>query len=222
MQFSTDVHIYSQTSIEYKFVTPFKMKSWIFFFLFRATLAAFGDAQASGQIKSYSCWPTPEPQQHRIRAESATYTTAHGNARSFTHWARPGVKPETSWFLVPLRHKGNSPITFLMMSFEKQNFLILMTYFFILDCLSLVYRNAMILCILNLYLENLLNSCISYNSFCVCACIGGEKWCRLPIFISFSLSLFHHAHSMQKFLGQGFNPHHRAVTQATAVTMLDP
>ena len=73
-----------------------------------------------------------------------------------------------------------------------------------------------------LYLENLLNSCISYNSFCVCACIGGEKWCRLPIFISFSLSLFHHAHSMQKFLGQGFNPHHRAVTQATAVTMLDP
>ena len=31
---------------------------------------------------------------------SATYTTAHGNAWSLTHWARPGIEPETSWFLV--------------------------------------------------------------------------------------------------------------------------
>ena len=29
-----------------------------------------------------------------------TYTTAHGNARSLTHGARPGIKPEISWFLV--------------------------------------------------------------------------------------------------------------------------
>ena len=28
------------------------------------------------------------------------YTTAHGNTRSLTHWARPGIKPATSWFLV--------------------------------------------------------------------------------------------------------------------------
>ena len=28
------------------------------------------------------------------------YTTAHGNARSLTHWPRPGVKPASSWFLV--------------------------------------------------------------------------------------------------------------------------
>ena len=27
-------------------------------------------------------------------------TTAHSNARSLTHGARPGIKPETSWFLV--------------------------------------------------------------------------------------------------------------------------
>ena len=31
---------------------------------------------------------------------SATYTTAHGNAGSLTHWARPGIEPATSWFLV--------------------------------------------------------------------------------------------------------------------------
>ena len=29
-----------------------------------------------------------------------TYTTAHGNTRSLTHWARPGIEPTTSWFLV--------------------------------------------------------------------------------------------------------------------------
>ena len=27
----------------------------------------------------------PQPQQHRIQAASATYTTAHGNAVSLTH-----------------------------------------------------------------------------------------------------------------------------------------
>ena len=31
---------------------------------------------------------------------SVTYTTARGNARSLTHWARPGIEPATSWFLV--------------------------------------------------------------------------------------------------------------------------
>ena len=29
--------------------------------------------------------PIPQPQQHQIRAESATYTTAHNNAGSLTH-----------------------------------------------------------------------------------------------------------------------------------------
>ena len=31
---------------------------------------------------------------------SAIYTTAHGNARSLTYWAMPGIKPESSWMLV--------------------------------------------------------------------------------------------------------------------------
>ena len=30
----------------------------------------------------------------------ATYTAAPGNAGSVTHWARPGIKPESSWMLV--------------------------------------------------------------------------------------------------------------------------
>ena len=31
---------------------------------------------------------------------SVTYTTAHSNASSFTHWAGPGVEPVSSWILV--------------------------------------------------------------------------------------------------------------------------
>ena len=38
-------------------------------------------------------------QQCRIRAVPANYTTAHGNAGSFTHWARPGIEPTSSWTL---------------------------------------------------------------------------------------------------------------------------
>ena len=39
-------------------------------------------------------------QQCGIWATSVTYTTAHGNARSLTHWAWPGIEPVTSWFLI--------------------------------------------------------------------------------------------------------------------------
>ena len=53
-----------------------------------------------GSNWSYSCWPMPQPQQCGIWARSVTYATAHGNARSLAHWARPGIEPSTSWFLV--------------------------------------------------------------------------------------------------------------------------
>ena len=42
----------------------------------------------------------PQPQQCQIQATSMTYTTAHGNAGSLTHGARPGIGPATSRFLV--------------------------------------------------------------------------------------------------------------------------
>ena len=42
----------------------------------------------------------PEPQQCGFWAESATYTTAHSNARSLTHWVRPGIQPMSLWILV--------------------------------------------------------------------------------------------------------------------------
>ena len=42
----------------------------------------------------------PEPQQRGIRAASVIYTRVQGNARSLIHWARAGIEPATSWFLV--------------------------------------------------------------------------------------------------------------------------
>ena len=45
------------------------------------------------------------------------YTIAFGNARSLTHWERPGIKPATSGrqhqVLNPLSHNGNSQSHFL-------------------------------------------------------------------------------------------------------------
>ena len=59
---------------------------FFFFFAFsRAAHVAYGDSQARGLIGAVAARPTPEPQQLGIRAVSATYTTAHGNARSLTH-----------------------------------------------------------------------------------------------------------------------------------------
>ena len=55
-----------------------------------------------GWGSNWSCQPTPQPQQCRIWAASETYTTAHSNTRSLTHWARPGIKPVSSWILVRL------------------------------------------------------------------------------------------------------------------------
>ena len=52
----------------------------------RAAPSAYGHSQARGLIRATaSHWPTSQPQQLRIQAESATYTTAHGKAGSLTH-----------------------------------------------------------------------------------------------------------------------------------------
>ena len=71
-----------------------------YFLLFRAAPVAYGSSQAKGLIGAVAAWYMPQPQPHEIWASSATYTTAHSNARSLTHGARPGIEPETSWFLV--------------------------------------------------------------------------------------------------------------------------
>ena len=53
-----------------------------------------------GFNQSCNCWPTPQPQQHRIWAASAIYTSAHGNSGSLTKWVRPAVEPTSLWIVV--------------------------------------------------------------------------------------------------------------------------
>ena len=48
----------------FKSFAHFPIRSFIFFFFFRVTPAAYGGFQAKGQICSH--WPTPQPEQHRI------------------------------------------------------------------------------------------------------------------------------------------------------------
>ena len=74
---------------------------FIYLFVFpRAAPEAYGHSQAKGLIGSCSHQAYTRAIAMRIRATSATYTTAHGNTESLTHWARAGIEPSTSWFLV--------------------------------------------------------------------------------------------------------------------------
>ena len=50
--------------------------------------------------QSYSCQPTPQPQQWGIPGPSVTYTTAHANAGSLTRWVRAWIEPAFSQILV--------------------------------------------------------------------------------------------------------------------------
>ena len=67
-----------------------------YFCLFKAAPAAYGGSQARRLIGATAAGL----HQSNSNPRSKLYTTAHGNTGSLTHWARPGIEPETSWFLV--------------------------------------------------------------------------------------------------------------------------
>ena len=71
---------------------------------------------------AFLSWGNGEEQDEWIRAASATYTTAHGNAKSLTHWARTGIEPTTSWFLVGfVNHWATTgtPTIFYLLIYEQ-------------------------------------------------------------------------------------------------------
>ena len=65
----------------------------IFFLLFRATPMTYGSSHARGWIRAAAAG------LGQIRAISVAYTAACSNTRSLTQWARPGIKPASSWIL---------------------------------------------------------------------------------------------------------------------------
>ena len=78
----------------------FQFPFFFFFFFFLGPHPWHVEVPRLGSNWSCSHWPTPQLQQHQIQAASATYTTGHSNARSLTHWSRPGIKLTSSWVLV--------------------------------------------------------------------------------------------------------------------------
>ena len=62
-----------------------------------ATSTAYGGSQARSPIAAVAyARATAMPDQ----AASETYSTAHGNSRSLTHWSSPGIEPATPRFLI--------------------------------------------------------------------------------------------------------------------------
>ena len=58
---------------------------------FQSCTSSIGRFPGKRSNRRCSRRPTPEPQQHRIQAAFGTYTTAHSNTRTLTHWARSGI-----------------------------------------------------------------------------------------------------------------------------------
>ena len=86
----------------------------LFFFFFSAPMA-YGSSQTRNRIGTAAASLChSHAQQCQIPATSATYTTACSNARSLTHWTRPGIEPpslflmDTSQALNPPSYNGNS------------------------------------------------------------------------------------------------------------------
>ena len=99
---------------------PLNNNYWDSFF-FRATPTAYGSSQARGKNRTAAA-SLNYSHSNQIWAMSATYTTAHGNVKSLTHWTGPGIEPASSWKLdlFPPSHDGNSRICFYWRLPESQ------------------------------------------------------------------------------------------------------
>ena len=65
-----------------------------FFFVFpRAAPVAYGESEARGLFGAVAT--SPHQSYSSVGSEPS-----HSNTGSLTHWARPGIEPATSWFLV--------------------------------------------------------------------------------------------------------------------------
>ena len=90
LQSNTEANSYSTTRGKDIYCRGVLFHFVLSFCLFRAAPKAYGGSQDRGRIGAQQC---------QIWAASVTYTTAHSNVGSFTHWARLGMEPASSWLL---------------------------------------------------------------------------------------------------------------------------
>ena len=97
-RFSSMQSPYSAMLLVETAVAPMSWPRFFFFFFFFVFLGSHWQHMEVPRVGVKSELQ-PQPQQQQIGSTSVTYSTAHGHARSFTHWARPGMEPSTLWFL---------------------------------------------------------------------------------------------------------------------------
>ena len=73
---------------------------FFFFFFFRAAPMGYGNSPARDQIGTAVVSHSHSHSNLGPKLCLQPYTTAHGNTRSLTHWARPEIEPSSSWILV--------------------------------------------------------------------------------------------------------------------------
>ena len=82
-----------------------------------------GGSQARGRIGAIATGLCHSHSNYQIWVASVTYTIAHSNAGSLTHWVEPGIEPASSWILDSflLSHEGNSCIPCYIWCFLGKN-----------------------------------------------------------------------------------------------------
>ena len=74
--------------------------NFFFFRLFRATTMAYGDSQARGQIRAVATGLCHSNSNARSKPQPWPVQQLAAMLDPLTHWARPGIKPASSWILV--------------------------------------------------------------------------------------------------------------------------
>ena len=111
--------LFSKPLMEYASNILADQKIFFFFCLFRAASVAHGSSQARGLITATAAGLCLS--HSNTGSEPCLWSAAHGNTRSLTHWARPGIEPVSSWILVRFVNHGNSRIFFFnVFKFPKQ------------------------------------------------------------------------------------------------------
>ena len=85
-----------------------------------------GTFPGQGLIRSCSCRPSPQPQQHWIWTTFVTCAIACSNPGSVTQWARPGIEPASSGTLCRVLH---------LLSHNRSSHLALQTGYLVLSFL---------------------------------------------------------------------------------------
>lgn len=92
-----------------------------FFFFFYSCTCGIQRFPGYGLNQSCSGQPIVQPQQCPIWAASSANSTACGNARSLTHWGRPGIEPASSWTLCQvLNHLSHSRTPILQLRKRRE------------------------------------------------------------------------------------------------------